>query len=55
MATTKERTTVDQITHRARSEKVVAEGVGELGHHKGEAEHEVDQVVGVHQLAQIRL
>jgi hypothetical protein len=43
------------MTHRARSEKVVAEWVGELGHHKGEAEHEIDQVVGVHQLAQIRL
>jgi hypothetical protein len=43
------------MTHRAWSEKVVAEGVGELGHHKGEAEHEVDQIVRVHQLPQIRL
>jgi hypothetical protein len=36
LATTKERTIDDQMTHRTGSEKVVAEGVGELGHHKGE-------------------
>jgi hypothetical protein len=36
LATTKERTIVDQMTHRAWSEKVVAERVGESGHHKGE-------------------
>ncbi len=36
LATTKESTKVDQMTDWARSEKVVAEGVGELGHHKGE-------------------
>ncbi len=36
LATTKERTIDDQMTHRTGSEKVVAEGVGELGHQKEE-------------------
>jgi hypothetical protein len=36
LATTKERTTDDQMTHRDRSEKVVAQQVGDLGHHKGD-------------------
>ncbi len=36
MATTKERTTADQMTQMTRREKVFAEGVGELGHQKEE-------------------